>query len=193
VINFRASKVSMRRAVFLDRDGVLNRAIIRNGKPYPPSGAGEFEILPEASSACQLLKEAGFWLTCVTNQPDVARGLTTRENVERLNDILMANLPIDEVRVCMHSDEDACLCRKPKPGLLLDAAAAAFVDLSASFMIGDRWRDIEAGRAAGCRTIFVDRNYDERQPSHPDLTTHSVMTAARWIVQQGPVTEGQGR
>lgn len=170
------------RAVFLDRDGVLNRAKVSNGKPYPPRTLEELEILPEARLGCQLLKDAGFRLICVTNQPDVARGDATREEVDALNGAVVQELALDDLRVCLHDDADACDCRKPAPGLLTSAAADWGVDLASSFMVGDRWRDIEAGRTAGCRTVFIDRGYLERHPDHTDATAASLLEAAHWII-----------
>src|SRR5947199_7566235 len=151
----------MRRAVFLDRDGVLNRAIVVQNKPYPPANLAEFEVLPGAIEACAELRQAGFLLIVVTNQPDVARGTQRREVVEAINQTLLSNAPIDEIKVCYHDDGDQCTCRKPLPGLLMEAAKDWQIDLSSSFMIGDRWKDIESGRRAGCKTFFVDGNYDD--------------------------------
>jgi D-glycero-D-manno-heptose 1,7-bisphosphate phosphatase len=176
----------LRRAVFLDRDGVLNRAIIRNGRPYPPPSPDVFEILPGTVQAVHRLHNAGFLLIVATNQPDVARGTQRREVVEAMNAQLAAAMPLDEFRVC-YDDGDDCHCRKPKPGLLLDAAKAHAIDLSASFMVGDRWRDVEAGRRAGCRTVFIDRGYHERRPDPPaDHTTADLPSAVTWILSQTP-------
>ncbi|MBI5567057.1 MAG: HAD family hydrolase [Chloroflexi bacterium] len=171
------------RAVFLDRDGVINRAVVRDGKPYPPSHPAELEILPGVSSALTRLRAAGFWLIVVTNQPDVARGTQTQAEVENLHAVLQAQLPLDEFRVCYHDDADRCDCRKPKPGLLLAAAREHDLDLSASFMIGDRWRDVEAGQRAGCTTLFVDYGYAERAPVEPFIKVTSLLAAADWILQ----------
>ena len=172
-----------RQAVFLDRDGVLNRSVVRDGKPHPPADATEMELLPGVAGACSALHEAGFLLIVVTNQPDVARGAATRAQVEAINSALSGQLPLDDVRVCYHDDPDSCSCRKPKCGLLRDAARDWDIDLSASFMVGDRWKDIEAGHRAGCRTIFVDAGYSERQPATPDCRVHSLAEAARWILE----------
>lgn len=174
----------MTAAVFLDRDGVLNRAIVRDGKPYPPGTADEFQIAPDAAEALRALKDAGYKLLVATNQPDVAKGRTTREEVEAIHRLLQAQLPLDEIFVCYHADGDACACRKPKPGMLLDAARKHGVDLGQSFMVGDRWRDVEAGQNAGCRTVLIDWGYDERRPARPaDATVHSLAEAAEWILQ----------
>ena len=173
------------RAVFLDRDGVLNRAHVREGKPYPPASPAELEILPGAVEACGALREAGFLLIAVTNQPDVARGTQLREVVEAINQVLHNHLPLDDIQVCYHDDVDRCPCRKPEPGLLLKAARDWDIDLSASFMVGDRWKDIEAGRRAGCKTIFVDHGYAEKEPENPDHRVSSLMEAVGWILQHG--------
>lgn len=171
-----------RAAVFLDRDGVINRPVIRDGRPYPPSDETELEVLPGVAESLARLRDAGFRLVVVTNQPDVARGRQTRETVERIHAKLVALLPIDEMRTCLHDDGDGCDCRKPLPGLLLAAARDAGLSLGDSFMVGDRWRDIEAGRRAGCNTVFVDWNYDERRPEHPDAVVRSLPEAVDWIL-----------
>ena len=182
-----------RRAVFLDRDGVINRAIVRDGKPHPPSCPAELEILPGVSDALARLKAAGFRIIVVTNQPDVARGRQTRENVEALHAALLASgLPIDSFRVCYHDDGDGCACRKPAPGLLLAAAQEDNLDLAASIMVGDRWRDVEAGRQAGCATIFLDYQYAERRPSRPDLQVRSLGEGVDWILREKIKKTGGG-
>lgn len=173
----------MRRAVFLDRDGVLIRPVVRDGKPYPPTSPDEVEILPGVVEACKLLHEAGFLLIIVTNQPDAARGIQRREVVEAINQVLRDHLPLDDMRVCYHDDSDRCSCRKPEPGLLLQAAKDWNIDLTASFIVGDRWKDIEAGKRAGCRTIFIDHNYTERKPDRPDYQASSLIEAASWLIR----------
>jgi D-glycero-D-manno-heptose 1,7-bisphosphate phosphatase len=174
----------MRRAVFLDRDGVLNRAKIVLGRPYPPASLAEFELLPGVVEACTELTNAGFLLIVVTNQPDVARGTQQREIVEAINQTLLSEVPIQEVRVCYHDDDDRCSCRKPLPGLLMEAAKEWQIDLAASFMVGDRWRDIEAGRTAGCKTILVDRQYHESMKNAPDHRVRSLAEVPEWILSQ---------
>jgi len=174
-----------RRAVFLDRDGVINRAMVRDGKPYPPATVDAVEILPGVADGLARLHDAGFRLVVVTNQPDIARGTQGRDVVDAIHAHLASMLPIDEFRVCAHDDRDACACRKPKPGLLEDAARAADIDLAASFMVGDRWRDIEAGRTAGCRTVFIDYHYEERRPENPDVIVPSFPDAVDWILGEG--------
>lgn len=174
----------MKRAVFLDRDGVLARALVRNGKAYAPVTPDEMDIDAAAPAALARLKDARFVLIVVTNQPDVGRGTTRREDVETMHATLRARLPLDDVYVCYHDDRDACACRKPQPGMLLDAAAAHGIDLAGSFMVGDRWKDVDAGAAAGCRTVWIDCGYDERPPAHaPDARVADLRAAAEWIVE----------
>jgi D-glycero-D-manno-heptose 1,7-bisphosphate phosphatase len=170
--------------VFLDRDGVLNRAIVREGKPYPPATVEEFEILPGVSEALRELVRAGFLLIVATNQPDVARGLQKREVVEAMHRKLRAALPIDDIRVCYEVESPASACYKPKPGMLLAAAKELSIDLTRSFMIGDRWRDIGCGRAAGCFTIFLDRGYREPLTERPHATCTSLAEAVDVIQRQ---------
>jgi D-glycero-D-manno-heptose 1,7-bisphosphate phosphatase len=173
----------MKRAVFLDRDGVLNRVVLRDGKPYPPANLAALEILPGVSQALQLLHEAGWLLIVVTNQPDVARGKILLADVEMINNYLLDHLPIDEFRTCYHDTDDGCNCRKPLPGSLLAAANEHGIDLSSSFMVGDRWRDVEAGERAGSKTIFLDYGYNEKQPERFNHRAHSLVEAARIILQ----------
>lgn len=169
-----------RPAVFLDRDGVLNRAIVRDGRPYPPASVDELVIASDAPDALARLKTAGYRLVVVTNQPEVARGDQRRDVVEAINAAVAAALPIDEVRVCYHDDGDRCPCRKPAPGLLLQLPAH---DLSRSVMVGDRWRDVEAGKRASVRaTVLIDCGYREPMPVEPDVRVDSLRQAAEWIL-----------
>ena len=170
-------------AVFLDRDGVLNRAYVHDGVPHPPAHLGEFELLPDVSESLQHLVAAGFVLVVVTNQPDVARGTQTRTRVEEMNNHVRATLPVLDVLTCFHDNADNCECRKPRPGLLLAAAQRWQLDLSHSFMIGDRWSDIVAGQTAGCTTLLIDQPYSQRQRCAPDYIVANVSEATAIIVQ----------
>ena len=148
-------------AIFFDRDGILNRAIVKDGRPYPPGGLEEMEILSGAVRSLPRLAGAGYLLIGITNQPDVARGTQSREIVESLNAFVQSRLPVRAIFVCYHDDGDGCDCRKPKPGLILQAAQRYGIDLSQSWMVGDRWKDIAAGQAVRLKTIFVDYHYAE--------------------------------
>jgi D-glycero-D-manno-heptose 1,7-bisphosphate phosphatase len=175
----------MRRAVFLDRDGVLNRAIVQDGRPLAPPRLEHFEIEPDALTALPALRAAGFLLIVVTNQPDVARGAVRREVVEEMHRRLHAALPLDDIKVCWEVDGPTSTCYKPKPGMLLEAAREHDIDLARSFMVGDRWRDVGAGRAAGCFTVFIDRAYTEPLTETPDAVCTDLAGAAAIILQQG--------
>jgi D-glycero-D-manno-heptose 1,7-bisphosphate phosphatase len=170
------------RAVFLDRDGVINRAVLRAGRPYPPASVAELVILPGVGQALARLKAQGYVLVVVSNQPDVARGVTALAQVEALHAVLRARLPLDEMLTCVHDDADGCACRKPAPGLILAAARRLGLDVTGSHLVGDRWRDIEAGRRAGCRTFFVDHGYDEPAPQAPDHRVRSLLEASQIIL-----------
>jgi len=176
------------RAVFLDRDGVINRAIQRDGKPYPPTSLDTFEILPGVPEACARLKEAGFLLVVATNQPDVGRGTLTRETVEAMHTHMRRVLPLDRVEVCYHAgrSEPPCDCRKPRPGMLLKAARDLDIALDQSVMVGDRWRDIDAGKAAGCVTVLIDYDYQETLKAQPDYRARDLAEAAQFILGLEP-------
>ena len=181
----RTAKAKSRRAVFLDRDGVINRPVVRLGKPYPPADLASFEIYPEASDACRLLKSEGLLLVVVTNQPDVGRGLQARDVVEAMHRRMQEALPVDRVEICFDADDVAANgCYKPAPGMLLRAAEALGIDLRRSYMVGDRWRDVDCGRAAGCTTVFIDRGYRERLRSAADFTVYDLLQAATLIKER---------
>jgi D-glycero-D-manno-heptose 1,7-bisphosphate phosphatase len=178
---------SKQHAIFLDRDGVLNRSFIHDGKPFAPTKLEEFEILPGVPEALRDLKNQGYKLIVVTNQPNVARGNQSTQTLEAMHQILTSQLPLDDILLCPHTDDDHCDCRKPQPGMLLAAARKHHIDLANSYMIGDRWRDIEAGYNAGCRTILIDYGYSERPPDRvPDLRVTSLREAADWIIRSAP-------
>lgn len=175
----------MSKAVFLDRDGVINRPIIRDGRPYPPASDLEFEILPGVEAACQALKTAGYLLVVVTNQPDVGRGTLDRGIVDQIHQFMTGRLPIDLVLTCFHAGEkygQPCECRKPRPGMLRQAADQLKIDLSQSYMVGDRWRDIDCGKRAGCKTVFIDWGYTEDLHELPDHRAADLLDAARIIL-----------
>lgn len=174
------------RAVFLDRDGVLTGSETRDGRPYAPRRLGEFRILPGVLECLEALQRAGWKLIVVTNQPDVATGKLDASVLEEMHSLLKASLPLDAIKVCRHADADLCACRKPLPGMLLEGAVDFHVDLGSSFMVGDRWRDVSAGKAAGCRTVFIDYGYAEALPDEPDQVVGSFEEACRVILASGP-------
>ena len=173
-----------RPAVFLDRDGVLNDVVVIDGRPHPPESAADVIVRPDTIEACERLHEAGLLLVVVSNQPDIARGRQTREGVEAINDELRRRLPLDDVRICPHDDADQCSCRKPLPGLLVDGASKWNIDLEKSVMVGDRWRDVEAGRRAGCAVVLIKRDYAERSAlPDADLVVADLHEAVPWILK----------
>ncbi len=184
-----------RAAVFLDRDGVLNRAEVREGKPYAPLRLRDFRLLPGTVAAVRTLREAGYLLVVVTNQPDIGHGRVAGNVVEAMHARLHHRLSPDAIEVCPHRQDEGCPCRKPRPGLLRSAAARLGIDLTQSFMVGDRGHDILAGRAAGCYTILVDRGYREPRPVEADVIVRSFPAAARRIIAGSAaltgVTEGE--
>jgi D-glycero-D-manno-heptose 1,7-bisphosphate phosphatase len=148
------------RTIFLDRDGVINKVVFRDGRPTAPRQPAEFEIDEGVEESLERLRAAGFKLFVVTNQPDVARGLMSGESLRVMTDRIMATLPVDAVRVCAHDDRDGCECRKPKPGMLFELAREHGLALRESYLIGDSWKDTFAAGAAGCRSIILDRPYN---------------------------------
>lgn len=173
-----------RRAIFLDRDGVINRAVVRDGKPHPPATLAELDIPADVPPALRAASSAGFVLIGVTNQPDVARGLVTQDVVDAIHRRILETTPLVDILVCTHDDRDRCDCRKPLPGMLLRAAERYGIDLRASYMVGDRWRDVEAGRRAGCTTVWIDRGYHEAWPvAAPDHAVASLPEAVEWILR----------
>lgn len=172
----------MKRAVFLDRDGVLNRSVLHDGVPRPPTTVADVKILGGVIEAIQILKNRNFVPVVVTNQPDVARGLTTRPQVEAINAYIGMVTDIDHFYTCFHDEVDFCDCRKPAPGLIYRASQELGLSVHNSFMVGDRWRDISAGQAAGCQAFFIDYSYSELKPNMPYQTVSSLLEAANLMV-----------
>jgi D-glycero-D-manno-heptose 1,7-bisphosphate phosphatase len=179
------------RAVFLDRDGVLNLAVIRDGRPYPPTCIEDFKLYDGVAAGCARLKAANFLLVVITNQPDVGRGRQTRETIDAIHMKMKSALPVlDRIETCYHAGErygDSCDCRKPRPGMILRAAAELNIDLRASYIIGDRWRDIDCARAAGCRAIFIDRGYREGLREVPDFTVLNFNDAVNALLRDAGI------
>lgn len=174
----------MRRAVFLDRDGVINANIERDGRLLAPRSLDQFVIMPGVKEAVTKLREAGFVVIVVTNQPDIATGHITRALLDRMHEKLSTELAVDDIKVCPHVDADKCACRKPKPGLLREAAAERGIDLSASFMVGDRLSDMGAGKAAGCSTVWITNKAEADTTTAPDAVAGSLAQAVAWILDR---------
>lgn len=174
----------LRAAVFLDRDGVLNRALVRDGKPFAPRHRRDFRLLPGSAAAVRALQEAGFLVVVVTNQPDIGNGLVDAAEVAAMHERLRARAPVDDIRICPHRQDEGFACRKPRPGLLLAAARQHGIDLARSVMVGDRDSDIAAGRQAGCFTILIARGYREPRHAVPDAVVRSLPAAAALILER---------
>lgn len=173
-----------RRSVFLDRDGVLIRSDLKDGKPIAVQEMERLDILPGVEQACRMLREAGFLLVMITNQPDVGRGLVPQRTVDEMNRHVQKVLGLDDVRVCYHGGTENCRCRKPKPGMIIDAGDALHIALDRSVVVGDRWSDIEAGRAVSCRTVYIAWGQSEKLTLAPDLTSPSLLDAVAWIIRE---------
>jgi D-glycero-D-manno-heptose 1,7-bisphosphate phosphatase len=173
------------RAVFADRDGVLCANVMRDGRPVAPTRLEDFRLLPGVEDSVRALKSAGYLVIVVTNQPDVGTGRTPRATVEAMHDIIRSSLAVDDIKACFHTSADSCTCRKPKPGMILEAAAERAIDLPASFVVGDRWSDVAAGQEAGCATIFVDYGHEADRPINADTVVGSFAEAVRVILGRG--------
>jgi D-glycero-D-manno-heptose 1,7-bisphosphate phosphatase len=172
----------LRRAAFLDRDGVINRCFVRAGKAYAPRRLADFRLLPGVAAAVRDLKAAGLLVVVVTNQPDIGNGLVDETIVTAMHDRLRARVAVDDIFVCPHSQDAGCACRKPRPGMLIEAAKLWKIDLKRSFIVGDRASDIIAGETVGCYTLFVDRGYREPRPDHPGKRVKSLRSATAQIL-----------
>ncbi|MDH5775952.1 MAG: HAD-IIIA family hydrolase [Nitrospirota bacterium] len=173
----------MRPAVFLDRDGVINHTIVREGRPFAPTNQDEFSIIDGVPDALHTLHKAGFLLIIVTNQPDVARGVISKGVVESFHQDLLKAFPLDAIKVCYETEESGSPLYKPRPGMLLEAKEEYDIDLTKSFMVGDRWRDVGCGRAAGCFTIFIDYGYQEQLREAPDAICRGLQEAVPIILR----------
>jgi D-glycero-D-manno-heptose 1,7-bisphosphate phosphatase len=169
--------------VFLDRDGVINKSLVLNGKPFPPRSVAELQIFEEVESCVAKLERKGFEIVVVTNQPEIARGETSIKTVEEIHQTIREKTGIKNFYVCPHDDDDRCYCRKPKIGMLVEASIALNIDLQRSFLVGDRWRDIQAGQTAGCNCLFINYNYSEILPKPPYIEVRSIMQATNIITE----------
>ena len=182
--NFKLKMIKKRVAIFLDREGTLNKAYIKNGLPISHPSFNKFKILPGVKNSIIKLKKLGFLCLLITNQPDVSRKKIKKNVVKKMNNFIKKKIKLDDVFVCYHDDKHNCNCRKPKPGLLLDGSRKWNINLKESYMIGDRWKDISAGVSAGCKTIFINNKYKELTPQNPNYVTDSLIKAAQFIEKE---------
>ena len=170
------------KAIFLDRDGVLNDSILRNGKPHAPRHFSEYKLLPGVKEATQKLADAGFILLVVTNQPDIGNKLVDPAEVEKMNQFLLETLPISKIYMCPHTQSAGCTCRKPAPGMLFQGKAEFNIDMQQSYMVGDRYSDVQAGLAAKCQTIFIDYKYIETPDFSGSIRVGSLLEACQHLL-----------
>jgi D-glycero-D-manno-heptose 1,7-bisphosphate phosphatase len=175
---------SLKKAVFLDRDGVINKSIVVDGKPKAPFKIEEIELLPDVFQSIHRLKQNGYAVVVISNQPDVARAAVTRKDSEKVNEAIIKLAGIDHSYICFHDDADKCICRKPSPGNIFAAATDLNLDLAASYLVGDRWRDIEAGQKAGCKCFYIKYSYEEKKPSLPYVEVSSLSHAVDCILEK---------
>ena len=176
------------RAVFVDRDGVVNSCVVIDGRPFAPTEPGDFKILPGVSEALLKLKNAGYKTVLVTNQPDLSTGKQTWKGLNSMHSALSQRCHFDLIKVCGHVNQDRCTCRKPKPGLLMEASLELDLNLSESYIIGDRWSDVEAGRQSGCKgSFFIDYGYAEKRPSGRFTTVKSLKECVELILGDSSV------
>lgn len=169
-------------AVFLDRDGVICRTFVRNGKPYAPRKLKDFILMPNSQRSVDLLKKLGYKVIVVTNQPDIGNGFVQAEEVTAMHKKLYEKTLVDDIFYCPHRQDEGCNCRKPNPGMLMEASIKHSIDLKKSFMVGDRASDIEVGLKVGCKTIFIDRYYKETKPQHYSAKVSSLQAAVSYII-----------
>jgi D-glycero-D-manno-heptose 1,7-bisphosphate phosphatase len=172
----------MKKAIFLDRDGVINQTVFKMGKPRAPYNLEEFKFIPGVEEAVRKFKDRGYLIIVVTNQADAARGWVKKKQVDLVNEHVRFNLHVDSIKVCFHTEFDTCLCRKPKPGMLLEAAAEFDIDLNSSYMVGDRMIDVEAGVTAGCTSILVGPGDETGSSTEPHHVCEDLLMASRWIL-----------
>jgi D-glycero-D-manno-heptose 1,7-bisphosphate phosphatase len=171
-----------RRAVFLDRDGVLNKAIIRNGQAYSPRSKEEFILVDGVVDAVAALRSTNFKIFIVTNQPDIARGLLAQADLDWMTEQILSHINVDEILVCPHDDHHGCVCRKPAPGMLIECSRKWRIDLQSSYMVGDGWKDMEAGKKAGCKCILIDAEYNKGVSA--DWRANSLVEAIKIILKR---------
>jgi D-glycero-D-manno-heptose 1,7-bisphosphate phosphatase len=175
----------MKVGVFLERDGILNLVRMEGQHPVSPLRAEDFCLNGDACEPLQRLKQAGYLLIATTNQPEISSGRLLRQELERMHDLLRQRFHLEDVLVCHHSADDQCPCRKPKAGLLKEAAFKWHLDLEHSFVVSDKWYDAEAAHNAGCRSIIIRAPWNGA--GHHDMIVPSLAAAADKILQLQPM------
>lgn len=175
-----AENSETRRAVFFDRDGVINAVVVRDGKITSPRAMSEYRIISGVKAGMARLRAANYLIVVITNQPEVSRGLLRRDALDAMHEHLSRELPIDAIYCCLHDDHHACNCRKPKPGMILEAAAQWHIDLERSFVVGDTEKDIGAAQAAGCASIMIEAEYNSG--GNPALRVKNISEAIECIL-----------
>lgn len=167
------------RAFFLDRDGVINKSLLKKGKPLAPREFKQFKIIKNVDKSLIFLKKQGFKNIIITNQPDIKKGLIKNSTSKRINKEIKKKLQIDDIFICKHTDEDNCNCRKPKTGLIKKAKKKWNIDLKKSYLIGDRWRDIFLANKLKINCFYIDKNYKERKPKKYNYKVKNLYAAIR--------------
>jgi D-glycero-D-manno-heptose 1,7-bisphosphate phosphatase len=183
----------MHKAVFLDRDGVINRGFIVDGKSYAPRKIEDFKLLPFVIQSVEKLINNGFLVIVITNQPDIANGLLDIETLNLMHEKLITKLKLTDIYFCPHSKNENCECRKPKPGMIYSAVKKYKINISNSFLVGDRASDIEAANAIRCRSIFINRNYKEPKPFTQEKTVNSLKSATNYILKLKKNKDGKSK
>ena len=172
----------MNKAIFLDRDGVLNKVILKDGKPLSPKNLSEFVLLDNVSEALAIFKKLDYLTIIVTNQPDIKTKKQTLKDLEITHKWIFDNLMIDDIFVCCHDDSDNCNCRKPGIGMLINASKKYKINLTKSIMIGDRWKDIKCGQLAKCKNNFyINYGYDEPSPTGKFINVSSLYECSKIV------------
>ena len=172
------------KALFLDRDGIINRSFKnKKGKPKAPTLFKDFIFLPFLKNYLNEIKKLNFNIIIITNQPDISYGVLKEAELYKMHSKIYSSLPVTNIYVCKHSKEDNCKCRKPKTGLFRQALKKYNLNLKNSYAIGDRWSDIVASYKCGIKSIYVDRNYNEPKPTKQIFTTKSTKKALEYIIK----------
>jgi len=174
----------MKKAVFIERDGVLNQAFVNGRQQVGPASLAEFRLQEGVLPLLARLKEAGFLLLVTTNQPGIARGDLSRRELDRMHDQLRRLIPVDDIFICPHDDPDRCPCRKPRPGLFQEARCKWQLNMNASFVVSDKWQDVEAARSAGCTSILIRSAWNGA--AHPDLILQDFGSVVEKILSLQP-------